>query len=234
MKKKLLILTMAFAALATVMLTSCKKEEKPSFEGSRNDITEMKETPNRGIDPVLVIQELARNYGMIFDFDNLWGPYSVSLNSMVDIYVVPSSWSIYNNFYLTFFLNRSANLLGIYVADLSYAFGLKESSFAPPFTSYYYEVVDPEFFNVGVDSNQKDYNVVFTGEVQISASNGQRSLVVDNNIGTIPNIDYNLFYNLSHGIYTLERPHMYPMSSSFGRIEMAFCMANTFYVNFYQ
>lgn len=234
MKKKLLILTMAFVALATVMLTSCKKEEKPSFEGSRNDITEMKETPNRGIDPVLVIQELARNYGMIFDFDNLLGPYSVSLASGVDIYVVPSSWSAYNNYYLTFFLSRSANLLGIYVADLSYAFGFKESSFAPPYTSFYYEVVDSEFFNVGTESNQKDYDVVFTGDVQISASNGQCSLVVNNNIGTIPSIDYNLFYNLSSGTYTLEYPYMYPMNSRFGPVEMAFRMAATFYVNFYQ
>lgn len=216
-KVSLLIAMIAFAV--SFSFQSCKKANEETTT-ERNSLIQ-KGDGERQIDPSQVIASIASQYGQVFDFNAMTGPHSPSNATDVSIYVVPSQFSL-DYFYLTFVLDGAANILGIYVTDLSYAFSHDNITY-DNYSSYFYNIWDT------------DMNIrMFYGYVNIGKNNQIASnLSITGTFEPVNSANYHFFYNLSVGLYDLESINSM-LTAHISAPQMALQMAATFYMNLYQ
>lgn len=219
-KVSLLIAMIAFAV--SFSFQSCKKANEETTT-ERNSLIQ-EGAGGRQMDPTRVLASLANQYGELFNFNSIEGPYNPSNTTSIRIYVVPAS-NVFDYFYLTIVLDGTANILGIYVTDLSYAFpsDIVNGNNDHDYNYYFYNIWDAEI-------NDR----FFYGTVNIGKNSQIVSTLSVNGIDTPVNpANYHFFYNLSVGVNNLENVNMLN-NTQISAMRMALQMAATFYLNFYQ
>ena len=217
MKKKL-INTMLLLTLLTSFLSCSKSNEVlllPNENSGMPTIVEKGTAElSKGVDPSLVIASLAQEYGLLYDFSNtnkipIAHPSGAS---SINIYLVHSL--MIPHLYLTFILNNSANIIGLYNIEFS---GSNNAD-----TAYDFYVYDPDAL-----SNQFFYGWIgFNTTAPIS-----NHLVVMNTVTVPSDYPYPIFANVTNGMFPLESFTGYN-TTPINDTVLSFYAASTFYENF--
>lgn len=224
MKKKLFSVMLLISLFAAAV--SCRKNDETMMSVNADEklsevVVQDASQLTRAVDPSQTIANLAQEYGWIYDFDSVYFATPASHSSVV-FYSVQSMWTSWS--YLTFVLNGSANVIGLYVIDFS---DLRIDGFGSDYTVW--PVLDNHWLfygtlNLNVPGAIPDY------------------LTVSNNISIPSDYPYPLFANVTSGSFVLPAttiyPHIYGDPNNVVSVpegtRYSLYSAAIFYANFYE
>lgn len=218
MKKRLLKLVLG--AIIFAVLTSCKKDV-PDLQYATCKVDDDKEIVShdrnedlRGIDPSGVLNALAEEYGILYDFSNKISARPVTNGRTVSMWIVPSLWD--SNAWLTILVNPSAQIIGLYEILYDSKSVTKDSD---------------NRFSAGFYINDVDtYSWIIECSASVNVYGLTDRLHIYNNISIPSNYPYPLFDNISSGYFDLST---YSPTTSDPYADLALRVAATFYNNFY-